>query len=232
MEYSFYNARRIDIPEKMDAPGVPLSELARAHKELRIINKLLGGYSLLIESLDEVDHEEHIRSVIDIGCGSGDNLRVLAEHFKRMKRRVSFTGIDINPDAIDLAKSYSRRFPEITYHSGDVWQPFGNADVVTCSLFCHHFNDEMIVKLINQLILSANKAVVINDLHRHWFAYHSINLLTKLFSGSDLVRHDAPLSVARSFSRKDWDAILSQCNFRRYTLKWKWAWRWQLIIYK
>lgn len=232
MVYRFQKDKRIDLPEKMDEPGVSLSELSRAHKELRVINRLLGGYSLLVESLEEVDMFDHVSSVIDVGCGSGDNLRVLADHFRMKERKIRFKGVDINPDAIELAKIQSRRYPEISFTKADVWEPFGNADVVTCSLFCHHFNDDTIIALVKRLIDSAQKAVVINDLHRHWFAYHSIGLLTRFFSASNLVKYDAPLSVARSFSRDDWERILSECSVRRYKLRWKWAWRWQLIIYK
>jgi hypothetical protein len=41
--------------------------------------------------------------------------------------------------------------------------------------------------------------VIINDLHRHFFAYYSIRTLTTLFSKSPMVRHDAPVSVRRAF---------------------------------
>ena len=73
-------------------------------------------------------------------------------------------------------------------------------------------------------------AVVINDLHRHWLAYHSIKWLTRLLGGSYLVRHDAPLSVARAFRRADWVALLARAGITQYELRWRWAFRWQVIL--
>ena len=101
---------------------------------------------------------------------------------------------------------------------------------MTCSLFCHHFTDDELVTLLRQWRAQAQVAVIINDLHRHWLAYHSIKWLTRLLGGSYLVRHDAPLSVARAFRRKDWVALLARAGITRYELRWRWAFRWQVIF--
>ena len=78
----------------------------------------------------------------------------------------------------------------------------------------------------------ATHAVVINDLHRHWFAYYSIKAITAVFSKTYLVKYDAPLSVARALTRSEWEEILRLADIRNYSLKWRWAWRWELIIEK
>jgi len=72
--------------------------------------------------------------------------------------------------------------------------------------------------------------VVINDLHRHPLAYYSIKYLTQLFGGSRLVQNDAPLSVARAFSRADWQRLLAQASITQYELRWCWAFRWQVVL--
>lgn len=71
----------------------------------------------------------------------------------------------------------------------------------------------------------------INDLQRNWFAYHSIKIITQLFSSSYLVKNDAPLSVARGFHKKEWINIFNKAGIKNYTIKWKWAFRY-LIIFK
>jgi hypothetical protein len=78
----------------------------------------------------------------------------------------------------------------------------------------------------------ASQLVIINDLHRSRIAYYSIKALTLMFSRSYLVKYDAPLSVARSLTRKEWKQILKTANISRYSIRWRWAWRWEIVIEK
>jgi len=131
------------------------------------------------------------------------------------------------------AAAKSRAYPEISYRQLDIFGPEFAAqsyDVLTASLFCHHFTDDELVLLLRRWQQQAGVAVIINDLHRHWLAYHSIRLLTKLFGGSRLVQHDAPLSVARAFSRADWRRLLAAADIPAYSLRWCWAFRWQVVL--
>jgi 2-polyprenyl-3-methyl-5-hydroxy-6-metoxy-1,4-benzoquinol methylase len=103
-------------------------------------------------------------------------------------------------------------------------------DLITCTLFTHHFTDEQLVELLKSMRAKGRLGIVINDLHRHPLAYYSIQLLTRYFSRSPMVQHDAPLSVLRSFSRKDWKKILTMAGIERYQIRWFWAFRWQVLI--
>lgn len=77
-----------------------------------------------------------------------------------------------------------------------------------------------------------NLGIVINDLHRHPFAYHSIKILTRLFSKSSMVKYDAPLSVQRAFTKKELVRLMENAGIEHYKIKWKWAFRWQIVIMK
>jgi hypothetical protein len=56
-------------------------------------------------------------------------------------------------------------------------------------------------------------------------------LLTRLFSKSYLVKNDAPLSVLRGFTKKEWLKYLKKAGATHYAVKWKWAFRHQIIVY-
>jgi predicted nuclease with RNAse H fold len=86
--------------------------------------------------------------------------------------------------------------------------------------------------MFRQLHRQAGIAVIINDLHRHWFAYYSIKYMTAAFSGSRLVKNDAPLSVRRAFRREELQQLLQQAGVANYSLRWMWAFRWQLLLKK
>jgi 2-polyprenyl-3-methyl-5-hydroxy-6-metoxy-1,4-benzoquinol methylase len=103
-------------------------------------------------------------------------------------------------------------------------------DIVISSLFTHHFADENWIRLIQKMADCAAEYVVINDLHRHWFAYHSIGVLTSVFSKSEMVKHDSKLSVLRSFKREELEKLLKKGGFKIFSIKWMWAFRWQICI--
>lgn len=141
-------------------------------------------------------------------------------------------GIDANPHIVQYAQAQTK---DITFHTADVCSDtFGNdrADIFVATLFLHHFDDQQLIDLFQKLYRQARIGIVVNDIHRHWFSYHSIKWLTRLFSRSKMVKYDAPLSVRRAFTRADLVSILRAAGIENYFLRWKWAFRWQLVIPK
>ena len=221
----------------MDDLTLATDALRQNLDELATINTWLGGYRPVLDALARLRARfpagRPLR-VADLGSGGGDTLRHVARWARRNGVPVELTGIDANPFMLDYAAAKSTAYPEISYRQLDIFSPEFRAepyDILTCSLFCHHFPDEELVPLLRQWQQQAGVAVVINDLHRHWLAYHSIKWLTRRLGGSYLVRHDAPLSVARAFRRADWVALLARAGITQYELRWRWAFRWQMIVW-
>jgi hypothetical protein len=102
--------------------------------------------------------------------------------------------------------------------------------IIFSALFCHHFTDEELVIMLKWLRSNSTVGFFINDLHRHPLAYYSIKILTRLFSRSYLVKNDAPLSVLRGFTKKEWKRLLDNAEIMHYTIKWRWAFRWLITV--
>lgn len=231
-------ATRATTPELMDDLTLATDELRQNLDELETINTWLGGYQPVLGALARLRPRfptgRPLR-LADLGSGGGDTLRHIAAWARRQRQPVALTGIDANEFMLRYAAAKSAAYPEISYRQVDIFssefaaQPY---DVLTASLFCHHFTDDELVDLLRRWHRQAAVAVVINDLHRHPLAYYSIKLLTRLFGGSRLVQNDAPLSVARAFSRADWQRLLAQAGIAQYELRWCWAFRWQVVFYK
>ncbi|SDM26262.1 methyltransferase domain-containing protein [Pedobacter antarcticus] len=220
--------------EIMDNFALPPQEIDPVLRELEIINKLLGGFSVFYNAFKYIKLDNGDR-ICDWGCGGGDSLRVLHKYFSTKQLKLNFIGIDATPAAIAFANRTHEKISNIQFRKADVleeeFRP-DEFDVVISSLFTHHFDNDEWVNLIGRMMFSAKKAVVINDLHRHWLAYHSIGILTRLFSKSPMVQHDSKLSVLRSFRKKELEMLLQRANVKNYRIKWMWAFRWQVIIYK
>jgi 2-polyprenyl-3-methyl-5-hydroxy-6-metoxy-1,4-benzoquinol methylase len=200
--------------------------------ELEVINKLLGGYNLFFDAFKKSRLEDGM-TISDWGCGGGDSLRRIALWARKRNLKLKFVGVDATESAIQYARLKSAGFPEISYILADVMsdQLYDNQfDIVISSLFTHHFRDNDWIELVKKMSDCARSSVIINDLHRHWLAYHSIGILTSVFSRSEMVKHDSKVSVLRSFRRKELIEMLRKAGISNYTIKWMWAFRWQVII--
>ena len=71
--------------ELLDRDDIPMEDIKRNMQELDSINKWLGGHRITIAGLklllgDKKTMQHHI---LEIGCGGGDNLRVIKNIVKR-----------------------------------------------------------------------------------------------------------------------------------------------------
>ncbi|CAN5915170.1 class I SAM-dependent methyltransferase [soil metagenome] len=235
-------SRRSPETEIMDDLALGGEAMAQTLQELDTINTWLGGNKVVTDALSFL-HQipagkpffARTLTVADLGCGGGDLLKVMARWARKQNVRAKLTGIDANGYIVDYAAANCQAYPEIGFQQQDIFAPaFARQpyDVMVCSLFCHHFTDEQLVVLFRQMYGQARLGVIINDLHRHPLAYHSIHLLTSLFSKSYLVKNDAKLSVLRAFRKQELQRLLAAAGITRYRLKWMWAFRWQLVMLK
>lgn len=233
---SLFSSRSAEI-EVMDDLACTGEVVDQALRELEVINKWLGGNQVTITGV--ISLLKNIRpngkpiSIADLGCGSGDMLRKLAILAKRKNYAVALTGIDANPNIIDFARNNTADLPAIHYEALNIFSPEFEAlhyDIVMGTLFFHHFTDAALIQFFSSLKKRVRIGIIINDIHRHWFAFHSIRLLTKWFSKSSMVKNDAPLSVLRAFSKKELQDILRSADIHNYSIRWRWAFRWQVII--
>ena len=212
-------------------------DLCQNLKELEFINKMLGGHSASIGGIKKLISRSGKKSyhIADIGCGGGDTLRALARWGKKKGYKFQLSGIDLKPECIRYAEEKSVDFANISYYQGDykelLKQGFA-ADIYINALFCHHLNEAQIVDLIDWMAEHSTVGFVINDLQRNEIAYWSIKFLSAIFSSSYLLKNDAPLSVLRGFSKKDWKNIIAQCQTTTVKIQAQWAFRWLLCYRK
>jgi ubiquinone/menaquinone biosynthesis C-methylase UbiE len=205
--------------------------------ELDIINKWLGGNEVTINALDQLlknGNKNKIISIADLGCGSGEMLRLVRQWGGRNGYTFILTGIDANSNIVNYARNHLMQYSNIELISMNVLgEEFKKRkfDIVLSTLFFHHFSSRQLIEFFKQLKDQVSIGFIINDIHRHWFAYHSIKLITKFFSRSPMVKSDAPLSVLRAFSRDDLITILTSAGIKNYEIRWRWAFRWQVIVF-
>ncbi|MCC9166471.1 methyltransferase domain-containing protein [Pontibacter harenae] len=232
--------KRSNEAEIMDDLQLSGQDMRQTLDELEVINNLLGGHKVVLDALDKLvtKHGANLPQplhIADIGCGGGDTMLNIAKWAQKKGISVKLTGVDANEYIVQVARERCSQFPFIQVEQHDVFsESFAQQkyDVSVCSLFCHHFTDEQLVRMFRLLHKQARLAAIVNDLHRHWFAYHSIKWLTAMFSKSYLVKNDAAVSVARAFKQDELKHLVQQAGVTNYSLRWMWAFRWQLVMGK
>jgi SAM-dependent methyltransferase len=172
--------------------------------ELRRVNKWMGDARALRASLVPEIERAGLQSfsVLDVGAGSGELLRVVAREARRRGWRARLTGLELNERSARAILEESQAFAEINAVRGDAFHlPFADDsfDYAICSLFTHHFRDEAVVEILRELKRITRRRLFVIDLHRHALAYFLYTTAGRLFLHNRLLREDGALSIRRSF---------------------------------
>lgn len=200
--------KRLNTPERIDTGDYTLEEYDTFLREIAFINRYLGDKRALKKTLlAEIERERLSEfSVLDVGCGSGELLRIIAEFAAKSGRKASLTGIDLNPISSATTRTESREFPEIVSVRGDAFKlPFADAafDYAISSLFFHHLTDEQIPHVLREMSRVSRRGIFVIDLHRDPVAYVGYKIFCFVFRISELVRHDGSLSIKKGFRTEE-----------------------------
>src|SRR5215471_15655411 len=149
--------KRSEQSEIMDDLTQPDEEFTAAYRELRIINRWLGGVRAIERFLPAGSN----LLILDVAAGACDVSEALLQ---RPACRIIV--LDLNARGLKLA---IKAWPV----AGDALElPFrdGTFDVVMASLFFHHLRKQACVRALAQMWRIARRRVLVNDLHRHALA--------------------------------------------------------------
>jgi len=188
--------------EHLDTGNYTPEEYEGCIVELQKVNRWLGDANTLRETLlRDVDAERlESFSVLDVGAGSGELLRVASRWAHETRRTFLGVGLELNARSAEAILEQSPS--DIDAVRGDALNlPFadGQFDYAICSLFTHHFVDESVVEIFREMSRVAKRKIFIIDLHRHPAAYFLYTTVGKLFLHERLLREDGALSILRSF---------------------------------
>jgi SAM-dependent methyltransferase len=218
----------------MDDRSIDGAELLFALRELRVINWLLQSARPTVEGVARLWQAagcpSHL-SVLDVGAGSGDGCRALLRWADRQRVEIDITLLDIHPETCAEAKRLFRGERRVRVRQGDLFTlDARSVDIVTAALVLHHFSEPLLGRALQALARAARLGVVVNDLERSVLAWLGIRLGTLLLSRNRMIRHDAPLSVARGFRAEDLWRLRALPGLERLTFHRRLLWRWLLII--
>lgn len=225
---------RASISERMDAPDAPENEVDKTLKYIDFVNRTLGGYPVLIRGLKTLMRrfpEGSSLRVLDVGCGAGHQIRYLREWFNRRQISAVLAGVDLNPVAIQKAKSLPGN-ENIAIHCNDALSgdcDYEVYDIVICSLFLHHLSDQQIVKLF-KMWNKSGVSVLINDLHRSFAAWLLFRIFAWVTNAPRMAKFDGAASVRNAFTKKELLALGKASGYNCVSVRWRWAFRYEMIL--
>jgi ubiquinone/menaquinone biosynthesis C-methylase UbiE len=223
-------SRRSYELEHLDKGDYTPAEYEVCLVELRRVNEWLGDARALRRSLLTEIERVNLRefSVLDVGAGSGELLRVVAGAARQSGRNASLVGLELNERAARAILEESRAYEEISAVRGDAFRlPFAarSFDFVLCSLFTHHFRDEPVVHILREFARVARRHVFVIDLHRHPVAYYFYTTVARLFLRNRLIREDGALSILRSFKPAELRRLAEQAGWKSIKVRRRFPYR-------
>jgi len=210
--------------ERIDTGDYTPEEYDRFLKDIRLVNRFAGDNHALKKTLLREIEQANLRqfSVLDIGAGSGELLRVAAKFARKQNRKANLCGLELNARSADAILEESKDFSEIRAIRGDALRlPFADKsfDYAICSLFIHHFTDENIIEVLREMSRVSRRKIFVIDLHRHKMAYLFYRIFCAAFRISPLVVEDGSLSILRSFSPDELKLLAEKANLQNLAVE-------------
>lgn len=208
---------RSALPELMDAKDLDVTIYERCLSDLAALNRVTLTHRASLRFLQQATKgfpQGTKISVLDVAFGHGDLLRAISRWAARRGFIAELSGVDLNPRSAAAARAATKPGENITYYTSDVFRfvPARKPDFIVTSQFTHHLPDADIVRLLRWFEDTALRGWHIADLHRHVLPYYGFPLLCRIFGWHWIVRHDGTVSIARSFTRQDWEGYLAQAG--------------------
>lgn len=221
----------------MDDFSIRDERLEQALYDLRGVGRWLGGYATLREGLRPFLATDRVTRVLDLGAGLADGAAHLVRWGEQRGTPVEVVALEANDATVGYARAYldaelgTTERQRVRVLEGDALAPPfepGAFDVVTASLFLHHFAGPEAVAVLRSMHRLARRGIVVSDLHRHPLAYAGIWAIGRVLPVSEMFAHDGPLSVRRGYTRDELVQLARAAGLPGVRIGWRWAFRWLL----
>ncbi len=194
----------------MDAGDLPAATYAAVLADLAQVNRLTMAARPTLAFLSRAMRGRRRLRLLDVGFGQGDMLRSIHRWAAQHKLATELVGVDLNPNSVPAAQAATPPGMAIDYRTGDYADLAGEGwDVIVSSLVTHHMDEGQIDSFLRFMEQEAQAGWLVNDLHRHRFAFAAYPLLARMMRWHPIVRADGRLSIARAFRPAEWRDMLA-----------------------
>lgn len=197
----------------MDSEDLDEATYVDVVHDLAKVNRITMAARPTLDFLSRAVGDRNSFRLLDVGFGDGDMLRQIARWAQKRGIEAELVGIDLNRRSLTAARDAAHDDLNIDYRIGDYADLAGEGwDCVVSSLVAHHMTRPQLTAFLRFMDSEARAGWLVNDLHRHGFAYFGYPLLAALMRWHPIVKHDGRMSIARSYRPAEWPPILSDAG--------------------
>jgi ubiquinone/menaquinone biosynthesis C-methylase UbiE len=210
--------KRSHIAEDLDNLELEGKQLEKTLSGLSKINGWFGNTSQTLKAVQVQFQKHEIKTIVDLGCGGGDNLIAIAKWCQSQNKKVKLIGIDGNQNSLEYARSRSDF--EIDFIEADILSQnfeLPECDLLISSHFVYHFQDVELIEFLKGAKTSVRKAILFSELERSQIAFYLFWVFGFFFD--KMVRSDGLKAIQRSFTKGELSNLLRKSGFTKYSVK-------------
>ena len=221
--------KRSHIIEDLDNLELQGKELTKTLDGLSKINRWFGNTKHTLQAVKSQFKKHDVQTIVDLGCGGGDNLIAIARWCQAENKEVKLIGIDGNQNTLNYAKSKSDF--EIEFRQADISNKtftIPKCDLLISSHFVYHFRDDDLIVFLKQAKSHVNKALIFSELERSPVAYFLFIFVGGWFGR--MIQSDGLKAIKRSFTRRELTKLLNESGIGKIHVKKKLLFRLLAVI--
>ena len=209
----FLKHRNETLVEWMDRKDCDEELLHNTYSQFTTINKLLSGWAAIYRVMIRPILQQKpgkTATILDVGCGGGDIIRLLDGLAKKDGFEVELTGIDTDERSIRFLQNIKHP-KNITFRnatSGKLAVDGQKFDIVISNHLIHHLSAENLQSVCHDAERLTTKISIFSDIERSDIGYASFGLIAPLLFRSSYIVADGLISIKKSYRKKELQEIL------------------------
>jgi ubiquinone/menaquinone biosynthesis C-methylase UbiE len=192
-------------------------------------HKIMDLYFSILKNI--MNNNDNIKSVIDVGCGSGNFISKLVTQFPQFKQII---GIDFLTEMVNSAQDKINQSDKVSLIQADILNiPFNNKnfDITICMDTLHHIHHDDFNKAIEELTRITDKILILEirnkkNISHFWYEhivapiyFQGLPMLATSISEIDnlMENYDFQLQTVKGLFPKSWGCRRLVLSYKRIT---------------
>ncbi|TVR37657.1 MAG: methyltransferase domain-containing protein [Cryomorphaceae bacterium] len=208
-------SQRLEHDERIDDPSFSGEELQRVVRHFRWINRWFGNYRqtrrAVLKIVQELPKNAEIH-IVDVGCGGGDLMCHLQQRLQKQGYTVRFTGIDQNPNMIQLAKHSVCNPQSFSWIKESVFDDpieMPKCQLLISSHFMYRLNKDEWSHVLSRWQKNVSHGMVFSELRRSRLSYGLFYLFSAIAFPRGTTRSDGLLAIRRAYRTGEVEPLLA-----------------------